>query len=213
VSATNQFERQSSADTPKNPRKINRTKNGPKISHIDPSLLSPVLVAATRLSMNLAPIDPTKNPDIPLKPNPNGYVTTPRIRTMATLGAFILRDVVMCSYCWKQGDPLQGPDGEPWGPRGGIDHVIPLCKGGIENLSNMVKCCQTCNRLKGRRHNWAPHPKAPWAAPTSTLGLLLWLNAREIYAKRLDVQPYVLEIATEEEMAALIAQWLVTQPA
>jgi 5-methylcytosine-specific restriction endonuclease McrA len=32
-----------------------------------------------------------------------------------------------------------------------IDHVIPQCKGGIDFLTNVVCCCQSCNQDKGHK--------------------------------------------------------------
>lgn len=31
-----------------------------------------------------------------------------------------------------------------------VDHVIPLSKGGANDLENMVVCCRECNTKKGR---------------------------------------------------------------
>lgn len=31
-----------------------------------------------------------------------------------------------------------------------IDHILPLCVGGSNNLSNLVACCVLCNALAGR---------------------------------------------------------------
>jgi 5-methylcytosine-specific restriction endonuclease McrA len=182
--------------------KKTRKKNDPKVSRIEPSLLPVALVNLTRMMMNLANIDPVNNPDIPLMRNPSGFVTTPRIRTVAYLAKAILHDITVCSYCWKPGDLLLAPDGLPWG----LAHVIPLCKGGIENLSNIVKCCQTCNTWKGRRIV-APHPETSWAAADSVIGTDLWTDASDFFKGTLVVQPFTMEIATEEEMTALTAQW------
>jgi hypothetical protein len=200
-------------------KKKNRTKNGPKISHIDPSRVPAAIVDGTRMRMNLAPIDPTNNPfaAVAIKRNSrSGYVTIPRNRTVARLGAFLLRNVITCAYCWRQGDLLLGPDGAPWGihngKAAGIDHVIPLCKGGIDNLSNMVKCCQACNSLKRQQHTWVPHPEAAWAAADPEVGLELWLNSDQIYLGTLEVKPHTIEIATQEELNTLTAQWLLTRP-
>jgi len=30
-----------------------------------------------------------------------------------------------------------------------VDHVIPKCRGGDDNLLNLVPCCETCNKKKG----------------------------------------------------------------
>ena len=187
--------------------KKNSTKNGVRPSGNDPNLFPVALVTSTRMMMNLVNMDPANSPDVPLKRNPSGFVAIPTNRTVPYLAKAILRNVTVCSYCWKQGDLLLGPDGHSWS----IDHVIPLYMGGFENLSNIVKCCQTCRAWKGR-HIVAPHPETSWAAATPEIGHELWMNADEIYRGNLVVQPFIMEIATEEEVAVLTAQWRLTQP-
>ncbi|MDR1166256.1 MAG: RRXRR domain-containing protein [Deltaproteobacteria bacterium] len=44
-----------------------------------------------------------------------------------------------CSYCGKDGAPLQ------------IDHVVPKAKGGSDRVSNLTLACPECNRKKGSR--------------------------------------------------------------
>ena len=34
-----------------------------------------------------------------------------------------------------------------------IDHVIPQCKGGSDFITNVVDCCESCNRSKSH-HDW-----------------------------------------------------------
>ena len=43
-----------------------------------------------------------------------------------------------CSYCFSK-------------KQLGIDHVIPLCRGGKDTLSNLTVACMQCNRMKARR--------------------------------------------------------------
>lgn len=52
-----------------------------------------------------------------------------------------------CKYC---GVEIKRPCFTPHAPRG-FDHVIPFCKGGKHEISNMVVCCKDCNAKKG--HN------------------------------------------------------------
>lgn len=208
VSNTIKFNPSASGEIATSPRKIRRAKSSPRVSRIDPELVPTTLVTATRMLMNLTNIDPANNPDVPLKRNPSGYITTPRNRTVAYLARTILSDVTTCSYCWKNGDHEFGPDGLVWG----LDHVIPLCKGGIENLSNIVKCCQTCNTKKARRII-APHPMAAWAASSSVEGLYMWHNARDIHKKITRVQPFTVDYTDSEEFIALLNQWNSTCPA
>lgn len=187
--------------------KANRQKNGEKVAHIDPSFLPESLVTLTRIDMNYFPLVPEENPGVALKRNRRGFVTTPRIRTVAYLGGHVLRPVLVCAYCQKEGTETLGPDGLKWE----LDHVTPLCKGGRENLSNLVKCCHTCNKLKGTRHDVAPHPTAPWAAKDPQMGLMLWLNAKEVRRNPKLAVPFTIEVASDTEMDLLISQWKLTQ--
>lgn len=52
----------------------------------------------------------------------------------------LLRDLPLtsCTYCGEQA--------ETW------DHVVPLCDGGDNALSNLTPTCHPCNRKKGRRN-------------------------------------------------------------
>lgn len=34
------------------------------------------------------------------------------------------------------------------------DHIIPIAKGGINNVRNYIGCCSDCNHLKGSRTTW-----------------------------------------------------------
>jgi 5-methylcytosine-specific restriction endonuclease McrA len=45
-----------------------------------------------------------------------------------------------CAYC---GEELQG--------KGELDHFKPVAQGGLNNLSNRVFACSTCNKNKGRK--------------------------------------------------------------
>lgn len=47
------------------------------------------------------------------------------------------RDGRVCSYCRDQTGPFE------------IDHVIPVCRGGSNNLDNLAVSCCHCNRSKG----------------------------------------------------------------
>jgi len=31
-----------------------------------------------------------------------------------------------------------------------VDHVIPICRGGTNDYDNLVPCCRSCNRSKGK---------------------------------------------------------------
>jgi hypothetical protein len=55
-----------------------------------------------------------------------------------------LHAVVVCSYCGDIGTRRLGPDSKRWHH----DHVLPLAKGGPDQLSNIVKSCASCNIQK-----------------------------------------------------------------
>lgn len=46
------------------------------------------------------------------------------------------RDDFTCQYCFERGGPLE------------CDHVIPLSRGGTNELGNLVTACVDCNRSK-----------------------------------------------------------------
>lgn len=67
----------------------------------------------------------------------------------ALVGAVIQRDGWVCSYC----DCDTSIHGHA------IDHVIPLAKGGTNELDNLTMSCKSCNSSKGARilgEEWTP---------------------------------------------------------
>lgn len=50
--------------------------------------------------------------------------------------AVLARDGHTCGYCGGQGEATQ------------VDHIIPVSKGGSNELHNLIACCARCNRLK-----------------------------------------------------------------
>ncbi len=67
---------------------------------------------------------------------------TPRIQIPPEVRQYVLeRDRQQCQSCHKtaQQSVLQ------------IDHIIPLAKGGTNDLSNLQTLCQRCNSSKGDR--------------------------------------------------------------
>jgi len=58
--------------------------------------------------------------------------------------AFLLtRDGAMCRYCSSTG-PLE------------VDHIIPLSKGGSNDMGNLQLLCRPCNRQKSNKLAWSP---------------------------------------------------------
>lgn len=47
-----------------------------------------------------------------------------------------------CWYCGIQTNPFRDFT---------IDHVVPVSKGGSDDLANLVPCCRSCNSRKGNR--------------------------------------------------------------
>jgi 5-methylcytosine-specific restriction enzyme A len=66
---------------------------------------------------------------------------TPRIPIPVVVRGYVLeRDCYQCRSCGQAQAPLE------------IDHIIPLAKGGRNDISNLQTLCQLCNRQKGDRH-------------------------------------------------------------
>lgn len=63
------------------------------------------------------------------------------------LEQFILRFGAVCVYCKRAGTVHGDPDKRRWAR----DHVIPRSKGGTNDPSNIVLCCNHCNSVKGWR--------------------------------------------------------------
>lgn len=57
-----------------------------------------------------------------------------------------------CHYCHK---PLAYA-------RVAMDHVIPLSKGGLHIMANIVGCCRNCNSRKSNKLNWKPESWDMW---------------------------------------------------
>ena len=56
----------------------------------------------------------------------------------------MLRDHLTCRYCKRVG-ARRDPDGQPWH----IDHMLPVSKGGDNQLMNLALSCEKCNLKKG----------------------------------------------------------------
>jgi len=67
--------------------------------------------------------------------NPDGLLS--RLSWRRRCGQVKRRDKETCQYC-----------GEP-APKGQVDHVLPLSRGGTDSLDNLKWACPTCNASKG----------------------------------------------------------------
>lgn len=65
----------------------------------------------------------------------------PRVRRRARRdrSRVLQRDGFACRYCGARANPMT------------IDHVLPISKGGTNDLRNLVSCCMSCNSRKGPR--------------------------------------------------------------
>lgn len=86
-----------------------------------------------------------------------------RVRNWDKLRAAVLeRDDYTCRYCGQRHFPPRRPRG--WMERGEtallhVDHVVPISKGGTDDLDNLVTACVSCN-LSKYDHVWEPLPLA-----------------------------------------------------
>ena len=58
-----------------------------------------------------------------------------------------------CAYCDK--------------PSTGVDHIIPLSRGGLDEPGNVVPCCRYCNSSKGPRLLSEWHKCPSWLKGTA----------------------------------------------
>lgn len=79
-----------------------------------------------------------------------------------------------CYYCgWKQAPVVRPGEGLA------IDHVVPRCKGGGDEIENLVPACRSCNSIKGKRtieearHNFAI---AHLGWPPFTREMIAWMS-------------------------------------
>ena len=81
--------------------------------------------------------------------------------------AVFKRDNYTCQYCGNVGGDLE------------IEHIIPVSKGGNNDIRNLVTACRACNRAKGHR-------------------MLTHQELQEIADKINSSLDYLLSIASEE---------------
>ena len=83
----------------------------------------------------------------------NYYIRTKkknRVFSAATKRNVFIRDNFVCQFC---GAPVTMNTGT-------LDHVLPTCRGGANNITNVVCACKPCNNLKDDRtpeefYSWA----------------------------------------------------------
>ena len=64
--------------------------------------------------------------------------TRPRTGEWSTVRGLVLqRDEERCQYCGE--------------PAGHVDHIIPVCQGGTDEMENLAAACASCNLKKGGR--------------------------------------------------------------
>lgn len=83
-----------------------------------------------------------------------------------------------------------------------IDHVIPVCKGGTDDDSNLVPCCKQCNMRKATR------TLAEWLAVETAPGRRERLAARRVYAQKYKLRrarrDLACETATAQDLESLL---------
>lgn len=70
----------------------------------------------------------------------------PRYKQRKRMRSMLRRHGTHCSYCKGEMTTKRGFN-HPMAPS--RDHVIPLCRGGYDHLSNIVMACRWCNERKG----------------------------------------------------------------
>lgn len=73
----------------------------------------------------------------------------------AATKAEVLSAASACHYCARDDAPLT------------VDHVIPVSRGGSDDISNLVAACRSCNSKKNRRTpaEWANGVRLRFRAP------------------------------------------------
>ncbi len=57
----------------------------------------------------------------------------------------------LCYYCEQSLEPAGEELGDLYPHNAEIDHLVPLSKGGSNDLYNLVVACRGCNREKGQK--------------------------------------------------------------
>lgn len=67
------------------------------------------------------------------------FVRRPRPKVKLNRREIFIRDNYTCQYCGEFGKDMT------------VDHVIPRCRGGQHNWTNVVTSCRSCNHRKGSK--------------------------------------------------------------
>ena len=62
----------------------------------------------------------------------------------------LLVNQIFCSYCGNFGTETKDKENNTWE----IDHIIPVSRGGTNDLHNLTKACQNCNKSKSNQIGW-----------------------------------------------------------
>jgi 5-methylcytosine-specific restriction endonuclease McrA len=77
----------------------------------------------------------------------------------------LLAKAIKCPYCGKKYIEGSYTDSKT------IDHLVPLCRGGLNSISNIIVCCRSCNSKKGKKSfpDWLDMLEEPFKAKSLKL--------------------------------------------
>ena len=118
--------------------------NRPQIEHIvDYSREEKIRLTAQAFNIDV----PEKKP-VQIFPIKQPYKTIKRNKRLVSKARSLLWEIKNCAYCGRvSNDSYKDPDNQIWH----MDHIIPLSKGGLDLLENIVKSCADCNMKKGKK--------------------------------------------------------------
>lgn len=79
----------------------------------------------------------TRSFNVPSVIRLRAFVRRPRPKVKLSRREIFIRDKFTCQYCGTIGKDLT------------VDHVVPRCRGGQHEWTNVVTSCKTCNHRKG----------------------------------------------------------------
>eukprot|EP00878_Enallax_costatus_P018955 GHUV01019982.1.p1 GENE.GHUV01019982.1~~GHUV01019982.1.p1 ORF type:complete len:172 (+),score=36.11 GHUV01019982.1:551-1066(+) len=103
----------------------------------------------------------------------------------------MLRDHHKCQYCGSSKELT-------------LDHVIPVCRGGVNSWTNLVTACMACNQKKGDKSlaqlNWGL-PRIPREPSPSELGVIAGISKGDLQNPPLPWLPYLATYIQMQEKA------------